>query len=68
MFKLLNDGTLLNLAWLDTFEVIDATIKYVLVNGHEIIEEYPSHEDAVEASKDIGKLPEEFQDVNDVEF
>lgn len=68
MFRVMDDGNLLNLAWVDTFEIIDNKIVYTLVNGTIKEETFASHEEAEQTSKDIGKPPEQYKDVNDIEF
>ena len=68
MFRVMDDGSLLNIAWIDTFVVIDNVIEYILVNGTKKQETFVTHEEAEEVAENIGKPPEEYQDVNDVAF
>jgi len=68
MFREMDDGSLLNILWVDTFEVVDNTIQYILVNGTTKIETFESQQEAEKAAEDIGKPPEQYEDVNDKEF
>ena len=68
MFRVMDDGSLLNILWVDTFEVVDAKIIYTLVNGTKKEETFASHEEAEEAAETIGTVPSSYEDVNDKEF
>lgn len=68
MFREMDDGSLLNILWVDTFEVVDATIIYTLVNGTTKQETFDTPEEAQEVAETIGTVPSSYEDVNNKNF